>query len=128
MTPIFKNNSISDSYNRISGGTPVIKYTGGYGGSNSNGPQFKSKTESALERYAAEKAVMDKEEEDKMARDPMYALYKKLYGNVGNNLLGSSNLKQASPYELGQRQAQQQQSSLEGLSQYQQGLRSIRGY
>lgn len=51
--------SIDRSYRRISGGTPIIS-VGNIGG----GAKIKSKTESALERYEAERAVKLREAKD----------------------------------------------------------------
>jgi hypothetical protein len=51
------NNSLSDSYSRFSGPTVTLTSIG-------SGPNTKSKTQSALERYAAERAVRDKEFEE----------------------------------------------------------------
>jgi len=63
MTPI-KNNSLSDSYSRFSGPTVTLTSIG-------SGPNIKSKKQSALERYEAEKAVRQKE-------------FEEMYGNQGS--------------------------------------------
>jgi len=64
MTPI-KNNSLEDSYERFYG--PTVKLTSG----GNTGPNIKSKKQSALERYEAEKAVRQKE-------------FEEMYGNQGS--------------------------------------------
>jgi exonuclease VII large subunit len=59
--------SISDSYKRITGGTPIISV-------GNPGASYKSQTESALEKYRAEKSVEDERFKDQ---------YIKQYGKVG---------------------------------------------
>jgi hypothetical protein len=59
--------SISDSYKRITGGTPIISV-------GNPGASYKSQTESALEKYRAEKAVEDQRLKDQ---------YIKQYGKAG---------------------------------------------
>jgi hypothetical protein len=49
--------SIASSYSRISGGTPIISV-------GNPGVSYKSKTESALEKYQAEKAVAEQAKKD----------------------------------------------------------------
>jgi hypothetical protein len=57
MATNLPNNSLSDSYSRFSGPTVTLSSIG-------SGPNTKSKKQSALERYEAEKAVRAKEFEE----------------------------------------------------------------
>lgn len=77
--------SIASSYSRISGGTPIIS-VGSAGGS---GPKFKSKKESALERYEAERAVREAEEDEKIAKDPSYKYLKDIRDMQANAVMNA---------------------------------------
>ena len=78
------NNSLSDSYTRFSGPTVTLSSLGG-------GPKIKSKKQSALERYEAERAVREAEEEEKIGKDPAYAAAKKARDILGKNELAVLN-------------------------------------
>lgn len=78
------NNSLSDSYTRFSGPTVTLSSLGG-------GPKIKSKKQSALERYEAERAVREAEEEEKIGKDPAYAYFKKINLLQGKSALDSLN-------------------------------------
>jgi hypothetical protein len=66
MTPVYKNNSLEDSYTKLLGPTVQISSSGGAG------PKIKSKKESALERYEAEQAVRQKEFEEMYGKGGSY--------------------------------------------------------
>jgi hypothetical protein len=85
--------SISSSYNRIYGGTPIIS-VGNTGKSGFKGMKLKSKKESALEGYEAEKAVREAEEAEKIVKDPFYKTSQNMYKLMGKNVLDSYNKQQ----------------------------------
>ena len=88
--------SISNSYKRMSGGTPIISV----GDISSSGPKLKSKKESALERYEAERAVREAEEEEKIGKDPAYAYFKKINLLQGKSALDSLNKEIAKEQQM----------------------------
>jgi hypothetical protein len=71
--------SIDRSYRRISGGTPIIS-VGNIGG----GAKLKSKKESAMERYEADRAVREAEEKERLERDPAYRYQKGVQTDMAN--------------------------------------------
>ena len=78
------NNSISDSYSKFYGPTVTLTSTG-------SGPKIKSKTQSALERYEADRAVREAQEQEKISKDPAYAYIKKINFMKGQSALNSLN-------------------------------------
>ena len=71
--------SIDRSYRRISGGTPIIS-VGNIGG----GAKLKSKKESAMERYEADRAVREAEEKERLEKDPGYRYQKGIQTDIAN--------------------------------------------
>jgi 16S rRNA C967 or C1407 C5-methylase (RsmB/RsmF family) len=82
--------SISDSYKRITGGTPIISV-------GNPGASYKSQTESALEKYQAEKAVAEQRLKDR---------YIQQYGEAGYNRFMEANQKRLGDIESSIKQAE----------------------
>jgi hypothetical protein len=123
MTPILKDNSLANSYSRISGGTPIIKTTGGIG--SMGGSQLKSKTQSAMERYEAEKAVKEQMFKDQYISQYGEAGYEALL--KGKKILEDQqrakiNKGMQSDYQMGIDQAQEQKAASERAKNFRYGL------
>ena len=71
--------SIDSSYRRISGATPIISVRNIGGGT-----KLKSKKESAMERYEADRAVREAEEKEKLEKDPAYRYQKGIKTDMAN--------------------------------------------
>lgn len=93
------NPSISSSYNRISGGTPIISV-------GNPGVSYKSKTQSALERYNAEKAVAEQSKKDAMIAQ---------YGQAGYDMFMKVNQKRIEDIESGIKMSEQ--NNKKGITQ-----------
>jgi hypothetical protein len=127
MTPILKDNSLANSYSRISGGTPIIKTTGGIG--SMGGSQLKSKTQSAMERYEAEKAVEEQRLKDQYINQYGEAAYDQMM--EAKNLIREKQKadieqvkKYGSPsdYQMGVAQAEELKTASEKAKNYRYGL------
>jgi hypothetical protein len=116
------NPSITNSYQRITGGTPTITVS-------NPGPNFKSKTQVALENYAAEKAVEEQKFKDAYigqygkagyemyveamkTRDEQQKAQQDLYKKMGP----------PSDYQRGLAQAQEQKAASERAQNFRSGL------
>ena len=125
MTPISSNNSLLNSYSRFSGPSVKIESSGGIG------PKLKSKTESALERYSAEKAVEEQRLKDQYIGQYGQAAYD--YMMEQKNLMmekQKADIEQVkkygppSDYQRGLAQAQEQRAASERAQNYRYGLQA----
>ena len=120
------NPSITSSYQRITGGTPNISVS-------NLGPNLKSKTESALERYAAEKAVEEQRLKDQYINQYGEAAYD--YMMEQKNLIREkqkADIEQVkkygmpSDYQRGIAKAQEQNAASERAQNFRSGLNAGR--
>lgn len=81
--------SIDRSYRRISGGTPIIS-VGNIGG----GAELKSKKESVMERYEADRAVREAEEKERLEKDPAYRYQKGVQTDIANAAIKSREMEE----------------------------------
>jgi hypothetical protein len=98
--------SITNSYKRITGSTPNIS-VGAIGGM--GGPNFKSKKDSALEEYEAEKAVEEQRFKD---------AFIKQYGEAGYDNL----LEGRKAFEDQQKAKRDLEKKMGPMSEYQRGI------
>jgi hypothetical protein len=114
-----KNPSISDSYKRISGGTPIISV-------GNSGASYKSKTQAALEKYNAERAVGLQKEKDEIIGQLGQAGYDKYMETKQKRIkdveLGLQGMGQKyNEYSDGYSQGKARQEATEKLKRYNQG-------
>jgi hypothetical protein len=114
--------SIAGSYQRIAGATPIISVS-------NSGPNFKSKTESALERYRAEKAVEDERFKDQFIKqygETGYETYLEGMKTREEQLKAEQDLyKKMGPpsdYQRGIARAEELKTASEKASNYRYGL------
>jgi hypothetical protein len=110
--------SITSSYQRIAGGTPTITVSNA-------GPNLKSKTESAMERYEAEKAINEQIFKDKYIGQYGEAGYEALL--AGRKMLEDQQRKNVdrgmqSDYQRGLAQAEELKAASERAKNYRYGL------